>query len=874
MSPAHLLLLYSNALDVQHFGTADLNLLGLVGISLLGQARQWKDHHRKICKTYNRYVAYEGFQTLSATQRVDAIMLSQLVPLIFPDDKFMLPLEKPTPPISTFLDLLPGSPLAVPPTCGSTKSTAPIDILNTLFSRFGNNNFLLHSHLTSYAHGIYPQASRLFNHSCYPNCATRYVIKRGEHVTMEIIALRDVAEGDEMTIPYVDPALPYDTRQDALRGNYGFTCTCSLCTTQKEIGVVPSPPEDPDELSRLERGLCEYTWPAKEPVVVPATPTPELLIKMPTSLRPVLHPDYLPELSERFSKASHEGQYEVALPSGRTLLALYMVLYPPNYPQIGIHALELAKTAWNAVVTREDPSLGNRVLPPGDIEKDARSYLNVAREILEVFGPEGDEGGPLEEIRVLNRHSFLSTTGLLRSPSSGSIMSVTSTYSQTPLASSSRGTTTTPLSTSQYSKVSGPSRTRVLRGHRTTLPEPLQPAVQTMHEFKRRSVAPRLRTRAGIVPLGPTFLVVMAVLFSLFFVGTISFAFIGSEEETPPFKTMLDAVARDTPGIVLVGDNVDVDIDEPSITVRWTIVGCGVDYVLPGSEGSHGSDGCGLPPMPLDIYADSELSASYDPANFPIVSSTGKRQSIQNLFQFDSDHVLDVHEARLYPFDTYHLTSTLRVVSRITNTTLPLQGTPTLTQTSSFIISPSDVAASLNISLMEPAASARELELTVKRPAEARMFALLLFAVNWMMAHATVAYVVLGWKSGASAEKMLKYLAFVVGTLLVIPQLRNAMPDAPGFDGVLIDSIGFFPQMIMSGLSLIAILATVARKELAVMSEDDTTLEEAPHKGPQEPLSSGLRRLRLAGSSSSIDFGNRHGAFSRNFHPPPSPIAE
>lgn len=40
-------------------------------------------------------------------------------------------------------------------------------------------------------------------------------------------------------------------------------------------------------------------------------------------------------LSERFSKASHEGQYEMALESGLTLLSLYMIVYPENYPQIG-----------------------------------------------------------------------------------------------------------------------------------------------------------------------------------------------------------------------------------------------------------------------------------------------------------------------------------------------------------------------------------------------------------------------------------------------------------------------------------------------------------------------------------------------------------
>lgn len=55
---------------------------------------------------------------------------------------------------------------------------------------------------------------------------------------------------------------------------------------------------------------------------------------------------------------------------------------------------------------------------------------------------------------------------------------------------------------------------------------------------------------------------------------------------------------------MLVGDNVDVDVDEPSITIRWTILGCGQEYMLSGAEGSHGSDLCGVPSMPLNIFVD------------------------------------------------------------------------------------------------------------------------------------------------------------------------------------------------------------------------------------------------------------------------------
>ena len=53
----------------------------------------------------------------------------------------------------------------------------------------------------------------------------------------------------------------------------------------------------------------------------------------------VLSEQYLPNLAEEFSLASHDGPFDVALKRGRTLLALYAVIYPQNYPQIGAWCL-------------------------------------------------------------------------------------------------------------------------------------------------------------------------------------------------------------------------------------------------------------------------------------------------------------------------------------------------------------------------------------------------------------------------------------------------------------------------------------------------------------------------------------------------------
>ena len=61
-----------------------------------------------------------------------------------------------------------------------------------------------------------------------------------------------------------------------------------------------------------------------------------------------------------------------------------------------MHCLEMAKTMWNAIITTTDQTK-KRVL-----EDHARRYLVLARRVLDVFGPEGDGGGPLQEIAILD----------------------------------------------------------------------------------------------------------------------------------------------------------------------------------------------------------------------------------------------------------------------------------------------------------------------------------------------------------------------------------------------------------------------------------------------------------------------------------------
>jgi hypothetical protein len=98
------------------------------------------------------------------------------------------------------------------------------------------------------------------------------------------------------------------------------------------MGQIPKPLDSPEAMLSLGDSLREYI--GVSDVVGVDLPTPSLS-DLPLELQCVLHESYTEQLSEQFSKASHERDYITASVSGRTLLALYLLIYPTNYPQIG-----------------------------------------------------------------------------------------------------------------------------------------------------------------------------------------------------------------------------------------------------------------------------------------------------------------------------------------------------------------------------------------------------------------------------------------------------------------------------------------------------------------------------------------------------------
>ena len=116
--------------------------------------------------------------------------------------------------------------------------------------------------------------------------------------------------------------------------NYGFKCICPLCSFSSSLNVSSPLVQDGSFLQNAEAKLRQFAL-GSDDRVVRVRADIHTFTSMPETVHPLLHESYLPSISEEFSRTSHEGLYEDAVSKGLTLLALYVVLYPANYPQIG-----------------------------------------------------------------------------------------------------------------------------------------------------------------------------------------------------------------------------------------------------------------------------------------------------------------------------------------------------------------------------------------------------------------------------------------------------------------------------------------------------------------------------------------------------------
>jgi hypothetical protein len=80
--------------------------------------------------------------------------------------------------------------------------------------------------------GVFPRMARL-NHACAGEQNTAYGWREdlGE---LRVYALKDIKKGSELLIAYTETRKPREERRAHLHKNYGFTCTCPICSLPDE----------------------------------------------------------------------------------------------------------------------------------------------------------------------------------------------------------------------------------------------------------------------------------------------------------------------------------------------------------------------------------------------------------------------------------------------------------------------------------------------------------------------------------------------------------------------------------------------------------------------------------------------------------------
>lgn len=141
-------------------------------------------------------MASEPYKSLLEHEKFDSLLLSHTIAQLASLPSPYVP--SPGSPADILMSLLPHLTGMPTPTICSIQPAPTQTFVEKLYSRFGNNNFVIHSHLSSIGHGVFPLASRLFNHSCMPNAVVKYIFNQGKSVTMEVVALRDIVSGEEV----------------------------------------------------------------------------------------------------------------------------------------------------------------------------------------------------------------------------------------------------------------------------------------------------------------------------------------------------------------------------------------------------------------------------------------------------------------------------------------------------------------------------------------------------------------------------------------------------------------------------------------------------------------------------------------------------
>ncbi|XP_072549300.1 histone-lysine N-methyltransferase SMYD1a [Salminus brasiliensis] len=213
--------------------------------------------------------------------------------------------------------------------------------------------------------GIFPNLC-LVNHDCWPNCTV--ILNHGNQTSLdsayhsqrriELRALGKIAEGEELTVSYVDFLNVSKDRQQLLKQQYFFDCKCEHCkggikddlmTAVKETGgkkpsadLVKEVTEFSSQaLAKIEQARTEGKF--QEVVKICC----ECLEKQETVLADT-HLSLLSVLRITSEVLSYMQMFQDAAEYAHRLVEGYAKLYQPNNAQLGMATMRAGVIHWHA----------------------------------------------------------------------------------------------------------------------------------------------------------------------------------------------------------------------------------------------------------------------------------------------------------------------------------------------------------------------------------------------------------------------------------------------------------------------------------------------------------------------------------------------
>jgi len=236
-----------------------------------------------------------------------------------------------------------------------------------LLCRISSNSFTItNSELNSLGTGLYKTSSFL-NHSCDPN-----VVAIFNGTKIHIRTIKEVQEGEELFLSYINLLATTKHRQSELMDGYMFTCSCTKCNGNGFSDLMMLSMRCPqctclqslDTQSERSCG-CDKKCERNKSAMLKALDCMDSLEALYNSINVIPTPDQHKKLEQKIGKGRQLlghcniallHAYEVgmdgcldysdwkgALEYGKKLEKLYLVYLTKNHPSIGLHYFKQGK---------------------------------------------------------------------------------------------------------------------------------------------------------------------------------------------------------------------------------------------------------------------------------------------------------------------------------------------------------------------------------------------------------------------------------------------------------------------------------------------------------------------------------------------------